>query len=191
MDSGPEIKYHAWLVKNHWCARCGRQDARTLSGKYLCFSCAEKERQYHRAYYRDAAQMQARKNKELRERRKAQGLCSTCGAALPTQAYPYRTCPKCRARRRELDTRRREIRSGFSRELREEQGLCVKCGAPRKEGTRPWTGEAYKLCDRCWADAAAGLKKGRAAYQEKYGISYGQRRWNHEHCIRDQGGASP
>ena len=79
--------------------------------------------------------MDAAKQKENRERRKAQGLCIECGKPLAQDSKCYCIEHMTRARRK-----REEKKSGIAREERPAYGLCYRCGKPIIAG---------KLCEKC------------------------------------------
>jgi len=169
-------QYRAYLIENHWCVECQGQDARTLTGKPLCFECLEKKREKSRAISDDAeyiAAMRTRK-KELREKRKAQGLCTSCGAELPKRAYPYLLCPKCRARGKEKSRKQREARGVMTRAELAEKGICTICGKnPVMVGEGSFSGRPLRVCEGCYRKQVESLTLARAAYLEKHGDTWG------------------
>jgi predicted amidophosphoribosyltransferase len=71
------------------------------------------------------------------ERRKKQGLCVSCGKALP-ENYNFVLCVACRKKNRENNKlRRQKLRNS---------GLCVICGKETENG--------YLTCELCRADVA-------------------------------------
>jgi len=74
------------------------------------------------------------KEKERRDKRRAEGLCVRCGEPLGDDKHVQ--CEKCRARDRELKRRQSQYY------IRKEKGMCVSCGARAARAGKV-------LCSRC------------------------------------------
>ena len=83
----------AWFHEHGLCARCGKEDARTMIGKYICFDCYEQK-------YGHMPEVNIEPKKKRRRvhtpkhgvpstEYAAHGLCSICGSAplLMVDAY--------------------------------------------------------------------------------------------------------
>lgn len=53
-------------------------------------------------------------------------------------------------------------------------GRCHMCGAPWMDGVMKWGGEPIRLCERCYNNLLRAGEKGRAAYKEAHGKTWGQ-----------------
>ena len=53
-------------------------------------------------------------------------------------------------------------------------GRCHMCGAPWMDGVTKWGGEPVRLCERCYNNLLRAGEKGRAAYKEAHGATWGQ-----------------
>ena len=155
------------------CAKCGKEDERTRSGKRICRECLmERRRVYALArYYRLKEQgicpscgwsMEPGRSKcracmdkakpslkKYRERLRKEHRCTNCGTQLP-EDYWWVMCEACRERqavsyKRIKDQRRAEHR-------------CTACGAKLPEGSE------MKRCEAC-----------RRKAREEYGQERGAR----------------
>lgn len=151
------------------CAKCGKRDAYTISGRTLCAECCEKrknrkigeeERQHRKDYLRNRREVFA-----------AQHKCTGCGAQLK-ENDTHKRCATCRAYLRKKSAELRDKNGVLRRELYGEMDVCMKCGKPRTPGLKTKRGEPSKLCAACYADAVNALKKGRKVYFEKHGIDF-------------------
>lgn len=85
-----------------WCSGCGREDARTKSGKTYCAECAEK---------------QMRWQKQRQAERRAAGVCILCGQT-PREGHVL--CQRCAERNREnFGERYARLKAA---------GMCISCG---------------------------------------------------------------
>ena len=138
------------LKKHHYCTACRKQDAYTLSGKILCFECAEKLNKQHREDYHRRKEYHLEKRTKTRKYRKENGLCRECGQ----KAVEGRTlCEKhlaiARNRNKKSYDKKREEKGLISRMVATELDYCWKClKAPATKG---------KLCDECYEKAMRGL----------------------------------
>ena len=165
---------YSWMKRHHYCVSCKAVDAYTLAGRPLCARCAAKkaadEREKKaRTNLRERRQRNQRRRKE---RWKEAGRCASCGKPLPSKAYPYLTCERCRAKDRERRRLKREKAGGVSRSEYKELGLCVTCGRPRVKDKTGWDGKEILLCERCYANALKWAEAGRKAFEEKHGMTY-------------------
>lgn len=100
-----------------------------------------------RYYYQNRARI-AERNRQLRDQRRAQGLCTMCGASETDPEHL--TCAMCRKmqafRYKESPDRQRQ-NMDYKRaryQQRAAEGLCVACGKePAREGRR--------MCEKCAA----------------------------------------
>lgn len=106
--------------KNHFCTKCGKQDAYTLSGRARCYECAEKERACSKIRY-SCDNKRTRilaKAKENREKRRDSGLCTRCGKRPSEPGKSY--CSVCHAEQRNHAKAKRNS-------VRGENGTCWMC----------------------------------------------------------------
>lgn len=164
--------YRATRKEFHLCERCKGQDAFTLAGRKLCADCRDRENDYKREYYAKISLDRNKKVQEKRDERRERHCCTTCGKELP-ESYTYLTCEQCRASSRTKKERARIWDGKMDRETMRELGLCVRCGAPRMEGEKAFGGEIM-LCESCYRKSCESLKIARAAYEAKYGHTWGQ-----------------
>lgn len=121
------------------CVQCGREDAYTMTGRSLCADCAEYFSRKQSEYRKDPdkwAKMQACK-KDIRETRKANGLCPMCGKSANSG---YVLCDSCRAKRRNYMNRYN------NHPPRGEYGICWRCN---KRESIP----GKRLCPECYKKA--------------------------------------
>lgn len=162
----------AWRKDRKRCTECGEQDAYTLNGRRLCYDCNEaKRRKTPTPEQRKAA---SERHKAMKEYRRENHLCTSCGAKLPNGYYPYVTCPKCRAKGRQAAEQWRLDKGIIPRCNREQLGLCARCGNHIEAGFVDEYGKKRKLCRACYDFTVSIAEKGRAAYKEKYGVAYGK-----------------
>ena len=137
-----------YKLSRHRCGRCGEMDAYTMAGRKLCAECCEKARAYaaaHREQIKEARDRHA-------EKCRREGLCQGCGETLESPQHIY--CQKCRTKILIRHRRKREAHRGEGPENypRGENGICWTCNkAPAREGG--------KLCDSCYENSLAALKK--------------------------------
>lgn len=107
----PDADDYAWLKAHRICTCCQQNKAR--HGKITCLECAGKAAERHVKRW-DAMPPTQKKswiarssayNKQLREMRRAQGLCTVCGKS-PARAGKLE-CTECAARRRQYEARSR------------------------------------------------------------------------------------
>lgn len=134
------------LKKHHYCTACRKQDAYTLSGKILCFECAEKLNKQHREDYHRRKEYHLSHKKQLREYRKSNGLCIDCGK----KAVEGRVrCKKHLAIERFRAEKHRAKKGVIPRAMSVELGYCEMCC--KEFATKG------KLCDECYEKAMRGL----------------------------------
>ena len=97
------------------CIKCGKTEFR--HGAVTCETCILRDRVGDR---------------ELKDFRKAHGLCRTCGAQLPAGSR-YLTCEKDRAHDRG--------RTQAERARRKENNLCLACGSQKEAD--------FEMCNKC------------------------------------------
>lgn len=132
-----------WLKSHGICVQCGQRDA--FPGYTKCPECIEKAEEASRKCWADKEKRiryneRGKKRKtELREYRKAHGLCIRCGR--PMENREYLTCKWCREKRNARRRERSSRRPGEHFRERIESGVCMYCGGEIVPG--------YKLCERC------------------------------------------
>ena len=136
-DNAEKREWWAMRKKAHVCAQCGRQDARTITGKCYCLQCAKKKAES--AKKSRASGRERELGQERRDRWREQGLCSCCGK--PKNDDNYRMCIDCRVRAKYRKLKRKIARGWKPRGT---NGTCYQCNrAPAMEGKR--------LCAACYA----------------------------------------
>lgn len=116
--------YYQTLKHLHRCVRCRTQDARTLTGKSVCFDCLEKKRN----------EMKGSNNsqyiKDLRKKCESEGICVTCHKKKADIGYKQCTSCKEKARKSYYDNLAKEGR--IPRSEAKSYGVCSIClTAPR------------------------------------------------------------
>lgn len=146
----------------------------------------EDKRAYHRKYM-----------KERRDFFRLHHLCTECGKE---DAYTMTGHPRCF----EHTHYRHSSPIEYIKEEKEPSyptrrldGYCHLCGKPYMDGTTKWSGEPIRLCENCYKKTLKGAERGREAYKEKYGKTWGQRQYeisqklkelrNSEKCSRPNG----
>lgn len=97
----------------HLCVWCGKQDARTLTGKIYCFECNEKRREYFKKHYSipDVAERTRKYRIERKRKLLEQGLCTNCGKR---KIVPGKTvCPVCMAKNKSRSARYRKEKKSY------------------------------------------------------------------------------
>lgn len=84
-----------WYAAHHWCTECGKEDARTMIGKRICFDCYEKK-----AGHPPIINIEPKKKKEWipkhgipKSEYYENGLCTICGQH--SHLDNKRLCQKC------------------------------------------------------------------------------------------------
>lgn len=125
------------------CVMCGCNDA--MLNTTTCYECGEKQRERYREYRNkdvDACRQREREShKKLREKREADGKCTKCGSNK--EKDKYKTCKRCRAKRKEVYLKTELKSSIYKRDLREYLGLCTICGNEERV-------EGKKVCKKCY-----------------------------------------
>lgn len=134
------------------CADCGKQDAYTLAGRYLCFECYEKQKARRK---RCESKIDY---KALYLERKSNNLCTSCGK--PTDGK-HRLCDHCRIwTSRYEKLKRGEHRGEKSNWPRGDNGFCWLCNKqPHMEDK--------KLCPECYAKSLKNIEAALLAAQKK------------------------
>lgn len=163
-----------WRKEHHYCVDCGEQDAYTLNGRSRCYECNEKARDRNANMTTTQRQKAADRHQAIREYRREQRLCTTCGAKLPTGYYPFATCQSCRYKSRKSAEQYRRDKGIIPRYNFAMLGLCARCGDPVERGFVDDDGSPRRLCRFCYDHAVEAAAKGREIYLEKYGMAYGK-----------------
>lgn len=85
-----------WLAKHHVCTECGKEDARTMIGKRLCFNCLEKRRGHPLEIDVGIEPKQKKiwqKHSVPKSEYYANGLCVKCGQRPYIKGH--KTCQQC------------------------------------------------------------------------------------------------
>lgn len=144
------------LKKYHFCKDCGKQDAYTLGGRTYCFECAEKGAMYKRIAREipEKKQKMSEQHKSMRDKRKAQHQCPTCGRKL-SENYEYVHCVYCRERQKKYNKTHRHKKYGIPN-IRGENDICWQCNKNTVK-------QGFKLCEECYTKkvkiAKENLKK--------------------------------
>lgn len=120
--------YYLKRKEQHLCARCGKQDERTLSGRTYCEACAQLDREQYGGHRRD-----------IYQQRKEQHRCINCGEQDERTLAGKTQCMKCSERTVE---RHRELCKSRTAEAR-----CARCGG---QDERTLSGKEF--CEKCAAD---------------------------------------
>ena len=129
----------------------------------MAYKSIEDRRTYHREY--------------MQERRafyREHHLCTECGRE---DAYTLNGHPRCFVHTHYRRTTPIEYIKPEKRRVTPARcldGFCHMCGKPYMEGVTKWDGYPIRLCERCYKNLTAAAEKGRAAYKEKYGETWGQ-----------------
>lgn len=132
----------------------------------MAYKNIEDRRTYHRQYM-----------KERRDLYRKLHLCTECGKK---DAYTMVGHPRC------FDHTHYRHNSPIEyipeqkpkEEPKDTEGRCHLCGKPYMDGVGKWTGEPIKLCERCYQNLCKSSEKGRKAYQERHGETWGQTQYN-------------
>lgn len=120
------------------CYNCGQREAEP--NRRLCFECGEKAREHNKKrYYADRknnVKAATERKRILRQKRKEQGLCVTCGKRPPLSGII--NCGICKGKR----LRREHAKSDrLPQDMRGDGLYCYQCCRPICNGT--------KLCEDC------------------------------------------
>lgn len=142
--------YEECIRKACICHRCGRQDARTLIGKYYCFDCLEYQREASAKHYSKHHEGVRERQRKTVHRKREFGLCVRCGSRRPTEGRV--TCERCLAkeRKRQAENRRRVMIQ--SRESIRTMGICYLC-------CKGDVVEGRTLCADCLEKARGRIKE--------------------------------
>lgn len=141
----------------------------------MAYKSIEDHRAYHRQYQR-----------EYRALRRAFNLCTECGRQDARTMAGNAKCWDCVEKRRVREGRdvdligpmgRTPKRSGEDKSLWPQQGRCRLCGAPVKAGETKWRGP-HQYCEKHYQSTVQAGNKGRMAYLEQHGMTWGQTEWN-------------
>ena len=126
---------------------CGKEDAYTMSGRSLCYEHASYFNEYRKKCRKDDEKREKiiKNSKNLRERRKAAGLCPSCGKNKPE--YGFVTCPSCRAKSRKSANRYNKNHGVVSRY---DPDICWTCN---KNPVLP----GKRLCKSCYETSLKSL----------------------------------
>lgn len=141
MNKGNNERYYFYKSRGI-CVLCGQNDA--LINQIACYDCAEKQRERYREYRNkdiDACRQREREARiKLRERRLSEGKCTKCGSVKEDK---YKTCKRCRAKRKKVYLKTELKSSIYKRDLREYLELCMICGNDERV-------EGKKVCKKCY-----------------------------------------
>lgn len=179
------MERYEYLKSQHRCVRCRTQDAYTLSGRAFCAECAEKRSVRQRLKYReDSGASEKQRQRKIRIEREQNGMCTRCGKRPSISGR--KMCAKCTAYSRRHDEERR-VRDGApslqQRLERPADGKCWCCGKPTKPGLNQ-NFMPYRVCERCYQNAAEAAAKGRESIRK----TYDTRVWDRTGIMAKRGG---
>ena len=143
----------AWkrmLKKQALCTNCKKQDAYTLSGRWLCYECEQAaiERQRQRRAQPGYNHEKWLEVKAKQWERREQGLCFRCGRELTDSRY--KTCARCRAKA-SAKKRQKTVEDAVNWPIGA-NGYCSRCNKqPAKTGS--------KLCEQCYQITRENLNR--------------------------------
>lgn len=140
--------YH-WYVDHGICPKCRKNNLQ--AGYKRCLQCRMKDNESHRGKLitEERRKYQAEYNRMLREKRKAECICTRCGKRKTDGKHS--TCAVCRAIKRSEQAEYNRKQGMMPIELRGE-GYCSRCYKPIANG---------KLCTDCYdklVDQAAYMR---------------------------------
>lgn len=143
---------YVWCKEHGICTQCRKAKARP--NRNTCDDCAEKQstRERKKRESEDRAPINAR-NKQRRERLKADGLCFRCGKHKPEQGKTM--CTECAIKYRRWN---REWHNKKSRHWKE-TGQCQWCSNKAIHGKN--------YCEKHYIDLCERIAKGREAREDK------------------------
>ena len=137
-----------WYKQHGICYWCGHEDA-VIAG--LCGECYENYKRCYTHYQEQNREIVNARNREIRARRKAAGLCVDCGKP----AIPGRTkCRQCAER-----AAKRCRRSYWQHRVGKSPEQCAWCDQPKVPG--------YQVCEEHLEAARKRMKNARAHVDTK------------------------
>lgn len=122
------------------CPQCGKYEL--FNEEKMCLECkaARANSSYKYSLKQSTKDRHREYQKNVREYRIKNGLCTTCGKENDTDGH---TCSKCRKSDKLRHRKRPDVKYGekSKREKWKELGLCSFCGDEREDG--------YKVCNKC------------------------------------------
>lgn len=116
-----------WRKEHGMCVRCGKEKA--YKNRVSCLQCLMDQREYARERYEGPSEDKRLKAKELRDYKKAHGICRQCSKKVyRNHAYCYE---HYLSQKRAHEKHARERYNYYG-----EVGLCRICGKPRYENHR-------------------------------------------------------
>ena len=110
--------------------------------------------EYQKRYYEEHRSQELERKIQQRKKRKAKGLCTTCGKRPLTEGSKAH-CVECLIKLRERSLKRNRRQNMTSKALFDGIDLCKKCGKDK-----PVIG--YKLCESCLEQARQAIALGRS-----------------------------
>lgn len=194
-DKEYDKKYHREYMRDlraYWkskgkCIECGKQDAYTMTGRAYCEPCLERKRIRESAKGARDLTRQNASAKARREERREAGFCTSCGRELPKEAgYEFVMCPSCRARDRIKAIRKYRAQGRIPKVEFVERGLCALCGKNKPADIQlAFIDRKTVLCESCYANVCAALRKGREVFAEMHGQSWGQMEFEYYERLRE------
>lgn len=129
------------LVKCHLCRECKNQDSYTLSGRALCFECAERTKERHRKWRstEEGKAKNAAHHRAWTSRKIAEGLCSSCGRVKVENGR--KVCKACVIQ--DVNNKiKRMVKAGVNYP-RGSNGFCWQCNKEKAI-------EGKRLCQKCY-----------------------------------------
>lgn len=138
-----------YLISRKRCVQCAGQDAYTLNGRRLCAECTAKSYACNKAYREAHRDLLRKRYRDIRAKRKAAGLCISCGRANDRDGRAE--CSFCAEKRR-----RKRIQRVGTAFPRGSDGLCWQCHHQEAEPDK-------KLCADCYQRLAERNRRMSAA----------------------------
>ena len=133
-----------WYKSQGICPICGKNDI--FEWEYSCIECKVKMQEYNEKH----SEMICESQKNLRKRRREQGLCASCGK--PSEKY---RCPECAAKN---GKKKKNQPPKYTRENWKSNLQCAICGGeplvPGKE-----------VCEKCYARILNSTEKREKKYE--------------------------
>lgn len=145
-----------WRKEHRICVRCGKQDV--FKNRIHCLQCLMDLRECSRNRYKGSSEEKRLKAKEIRDLKKANGICLQC-SKLRYKEHAY--CYEHYISQKKAHKKIAQKKYNYYGEL----GLCRICGKPRYEG--------HKLCKEHYEVQVERMRKinrERKALQEQYRV---------------------
>ena len=135
----------------------------------MAYKNPEDRRAYQRTYMRETRALYRRLH-----------LCQDCGKSDAYTLAGHSRCFECLERRRKTPIEYIKPEKTPEPSRRGEDGFCYRCGKPVADRLTAWGGESVRLCETCYQKQAEAARKGREAYREKHGETWGQTQYRRQ-----------